>query len=101
MLDRRDLHADRRRGLCQFPSNALLQVQQRVKLLVREVGPQEYTLVFAADAVDSAVALHEPHRVPRHVEVDDVPALLKVHAFSAQAKAKVEAAGGTCEVVQI
>ena len=37
--------------------------------------------VRRADAVYAPVALHEPHRVPRQVEVDDVPRLLEVHAL--------------------
>ncbi len=37
--------------------------------------------VARADAVDAAVALHEPHRVPGQVVVDDVPGLLEVDAL--------------------
>ncbi len=35
----------------------------------------------ATDAVDAAVALHQAHGVPGEVVIDDVPALLQVHAF--------------------
>jgi hypothetical protein len=38
-------------------------------------------LVRAADPIDAAVPLHETHRIPRHVVIHDVPALLEVHAL--------------------
>jgi hypothetical protein len=37
--------------------------------------------VPGADPVDAAVSLHQAHRVPRKVVVDDVAGLLQVDAF--------------------
>ena len=74
-------YADAGGGHRQLVENALLQIQQPVQPVGWEDRPQEHPIMRAADAVDAAVALHQPHRVPRHVEVDDVAALLQVHAL--------------------
>ena len=52
-----------------------------VELLVGEERPEDDLGVWAADAVDTAVPLHQTHRVPRQVVVDDVAALLQVQAL--------------------
>ena len=43
--------------------------------------PHKYTVVRTANAVDPTVPLHQPHRIPWHVEVDDMAALLEVHSL--------------------
>ena len=79
---RQDLaDADGRGGLLELALQPLLQAQQRLKVLVGEVAANEHFGMIGADPVDAAVALYEPHRVPRQVVVDDVPGLLEVHAF--------------------
>ena len=92
-FDRRR-HADARRGHGQLVENALFEVEKPVETIHREDRPHEHAAVRAADAVDAAVPLHQPHRVPRHVEIDDVPALLKVYAFC-------QHVGGDQEVVAV
>src|SRR5262249_30102075 len=37
--------------------------------------------VRAADAVDAPVPLNKAHRIPGHVQIDDIPALLEVDTF--------------------
>ena len=56
-------------------------MEQPVEAVGGKEGAQEYPPVRTADAVNAPVPLHQPHRIPRQVEVDDVPALLQVHAF--------------------
>lgn len=56
--------------------------EAKVDVLLRHhVFVDLYNVVLAADAVDPPMALHEPLGVPRQVDVDDVPALLEVHAL--------------------
>lgn len=59
----------------------LLEPEEVVELGVGEHTPQVHGEVQRADPVDTSVALHEAHRVPRQVVVDDVAGLLEVHAF--------------------
>src|ERR1700722_3871951 len=82
MFDWRRFDANRRDGWCKLAAHAYLQIKQTVELRVRKKGPEENTRVRTADAVDAAMALHQTHRVPRQVIVDDVAAILQVHAFS-------------------
>jgi hypothetical protein len=63
-FDRGNFHADRCGCLRQLPPARALPGSEGVKLPVREETCAEDALVLAADAVDSAVALHQPHRVP-------------------------------------
>jgi hypothetical protein len=75
-IDRRGGDADSLRRLRQLAQDARFQRQQRIQPVRREDGVQEDARVRAADAVDAAVPLHQPHRVPGQVVVDDVPAVL-------------------------
>ena len=55
--------------------------KESVEALGGEEQTEEDVIVLGADAVDTAVALDDPHRVPRQVVVDHLPGLLEVHAF--------------------
>ena len=72
----------------------LLQIEKVVQSSVGEHATHEHLAVGRADPVDATVALHQPHRVPRQVVVDDVAGLLQVHPFG-------QHVGGHHDVVQI
>ena len=79
MISPFDPDAGRRLG--DLALQALLEAQERVELHVGEEAAQKDAVVRAADAVDAAVALHDAHRVPGQVVVDDVARLLEVDAL--------------------
>ena len=53
-----------------------------------EKGPQEDRGVRTPNAIDTAVPLHQPHRVPREVVVHHVAALLEIHALGEDVRAE-------------
>ncbi len=57
-------------------------LQQALQLVVRKEAAQIRVVEATANAVNAAVALHETHRIPRQVIVDDVPGLLEVDALA-------------------
>ena len=61
---------------------------------VGEHAADEHLGVVRSDPVDAAVALYQPHRVPRQVVVDDVAGLLEVDALG-------EHVGGDHDVVEV
>ena len=73
--------ADSRCSLLELAVEAFFEFKQLVEVLVREEATHEHPWVLRADAVDAAVALDKPHRVPWKVVVDDVAGLLEVHAL--------------------
>src|SRR6185437_9244199 len=73
--------ADACGGLGQLAANACLQFKQVVQFVVREDAAQVDVLVGAAYTIHAAVPLHQAHRVTGQVEIDDVSALLKIHAL--------------------
>ena len=60
---------------------SILEPEHRIELLIRKEAPQKDFVMRTADAIDSPVTLHESHRVPRKVVVDDMSRLLEIHAF--------------------
>jgi hypothetical protein len=88
------LDADRLRSLDELAPDRRLEREHPVELRRREERAQEHPVVGRADAVDASMALHEPHRVPRQVEVDDVASLLEVHTLR-------EHVGGDEDVVAV
>src|ERR1019366_2550987 len=75
-------YSDRARRLLDLPVQPFLELKQPLQLVVREEAAEKDLVEAAADTVDAAVALNEPHGVPGEVIVDNVASLLKVHAFA-------------------
>ena len=73
---------------------ARFEPEQVVQSAVGENATQVHLRVARADAVDAPVTLHQAHRVPRQVVVDDVACLLQVHALG-------QHIGGNHNVVQV
>src|SRR5579875_1280361 len=76
------LNSDAGRGLFQFSPDPRLQVEQVVQPPVRKETSHIYVPMRAANAVDASMALHQAHRIPGQIVVDNVARLLKVHTFS-------------------
>jgi len=56
--------------------DSTFEFEQRFKALIREETPDVDIVMRAANAVDASMALHQSHRIPREIIVDDVPAVL-------------------------
>lgn len=74
-------NTDGGRGHGDLGEDALLQVKKLIEALRRKDRPQENARMRAADAVDAAMPLDKAHWIPRHVEIDDMTALLEVHTL--------------------
>ena len=75
------LYANRGRRPAELASDVRLQGEERIKTNIGEEAPEVHVLMRAANPVHSAMALHQTHRIPWEVVVDDVAALLQIHAF--------------------
>src|SRR5579875_391557 len=76
------LNPNARRRLLKLSPYPRLQVEQIVQPLVRKEAAHVHVAMGATDAVDASMALHQAHRVPGQIVVDNIARLLKVHTFS-------------------
>ena len=69
-------------SLPELSNEGLFQAEELIKVFCGEEYVKLDGLMLATDPIDTAVALHDTHRVPGKVIVHNVCCLLQVHPFS-------------------